>query len=376
MKVPFLIPPSFTPFTSSGDYEQRIEELVTRKYSLSCTEILKNKFYPDSTILLTGSCTHALELAIRAAGLKPGDEVILPSFNYVSGANACVLAGVTPVFCDISEKTLCAGLPEILPHITTKTRAILTVHYASASSDMEELKDYCQKKSILLIEDAAHCPGATFKNKELGSFGDFACLSFGYSKNLSCGEGGALLINNTEYVKSATVAYENGTNRADYHKGLVSKYEWIAPGSNYYPSDYLSIILNEQLVNADTILNKRKSDYNLYLSELSKYIPAESLSMPSGCDSSLNGHIVYILTKDTDTRRDWIQKLEAKGIQTRSHYEPLHASAYGQRFVRSGQTFQITEKMASSILRLPIYQDITEDQILYVCREIVSLYQQ
>lgn len=312
--------------------------------------------------LLTTSCTHALEMAAILLNIKPGDEVIVPSFTFVSTVNAFVLRGAMPVFCDIRPDTL--NLDEtLLPGlITDKTRAIVPVHYAGVGCEMDIILRIAADRGIAVVEDNAHGLFGKYRGKLLGTFGCLATQSFHETKNLHCGEGGALLINDTAYIERAEIIREKGTNRSRFFRGEVDKYSWVDVGSSYLPSDLLAAFLLAQLESREDIQAKRKLLWNRYLQGLSGWATANSVRLPivpQHCEQAY--HMFYILLPSIPARQRLIANLKELGILSVFHYIPLHLSAMGLKMGGRQGVCPVTEDASDRLLRLPFYNDLTED---------------
>jgi dTDP-4-amino-4,6-dideoxygalactose transaminase len=314
-------------------------------------------------ILLTHSCTGALELALLLMNIGEGDEVILPSFTFSSTANAVVLRGATPVFADIDPYTQCLDPNSVANLISNRTRVILPVHYAGVGCDMESLTLLAREHSLAIIEDAAQAIGASINGKSLGTFGELGAFSFHDSKNLSCGEGGALLINNENLIERAEILWEKGTNRSRFLRGEVDKYTWVDVGSSFLPSEVTAAFLLGQLERVEKINNARCDIWNNYYSGFAE---AESLNrctrpyIPDNCIH--NGHIFYLILNDTETRNNLLAYLKAQGIGATFHYVPLHDSPAGKRFGRTPLPLPNTEKAGHCLIRLPIFPEMTSQQ--------------
>ena len=335
-------------------------------FTKDCHKWLENYYGKKS--LLTTSCTHALEMAALLCGIKKGDEVIMPSYTFVSTANAFVLRGAKVVFVDIKPDTMNLDESLIEDAITKKTKAIVAVHYAGISCDMDKLMKIKKKYKLFLIEDAAQAIGSTYKNKKLGTFGDFGCLSFHETKNIHCGEGGALIINNQRFFELAEVIREKGTNRSQFYRGKVDKYRWISMGSSYLPSEFNAAYLLPQLNKLDIITKKRKKLWSRYYQILSKHKAIGLPSLPGY--SSHNGHIFYIKLESHEQRKRLISYLYNKGINASFHYIPLHESRKCKIYNRFNGSDNYTTKESQKLLRLPMYYDLTLGDVDFICRKI------
>lgn len=312
--------------------------------------------------LLTTSCTHALEMAAILLNIKPGDEVIVPAFTFVSTVNAFVLRGAKPVFCDIRPDTLNLDetlLPEL---ITDKTRAIVPVHYAGVGCEMDVIIRIASDRGIAVVEDNAHGLFGSYRGKLLGTFGCLATQSFHETKNLHCGEGGALLINNPAYVERAEIIREKGTNRSRFFRGQVDKYTWVDIGSSYLPSDLLAAFLLAQLESREDIQKKRALTWSRYLQGLSGWAAASSVRLPivpQQCEQAY--HMFYILLPSLAARQRLIAYLKEHGILSVFHYLPLHLSEMGLRMGGQEGACPVTEDASERLLRLPFYNDLGAD---------------
>lgn len=327
------------------------------------------------TALLTNSCTAALEMAAMLADIKAGDEIILPSFTFPSSANAFVRLGAVPVFVDIRADTLNLNEALIETAITPRTRALVAVHYAGIACDMQQLQDICQRHGLLLIEDAAQALMASYHQQPLGSFGDFAAFSFHSTKNIGCGEGGALIIKDKRLLEKAWQLRDKGTNRMAFLRGDVSHYQWLGEGSSYGLSDINAALLLAQLEDADALTQQRLAAWQFYHQAL---LPAETQRLmtrpvaPPACQH--NAHIYYVRLANR-AERDRVQRhMRQAGINACSHYEPLHASPAGLSF---GQvSLPVTEQQAGRLLRLPLWSGITQTQQQEVIERLLGALSQ
>jgi dTDP-4-amino-4,6-dideoxygalactose transaminase len=323
--------------------------------------------------LLTPSCTDALEMAALLLNLKPGDEVIMPSFTFVSTANAVVLRGATPVFVDIRPDTLNIDEKKIEQAITKKTRAIFVVHYAGISCHMNEILKIADQNKIFVVEDAAHGILARYHNRYLGAIGHISSLSFHGTKNIVCGEGGAALINDPELSEQAEIIWEKGTNRSKFFRGLVDKYTWVEVGSSYLPSEVTAAFLLAQLEKGTAINARRLEIWNKYHEAFKSLEESGVIGrpfVPPDCDH--NAHLYYLILPSLEVRTRFIQAMKEKGIGTVFHYVPLHNSPAGLKFGRTSGKLSFTEDLADRQVRLPLWPDLTEEQIQYVIHEVRS----
>jgi dTDP-4-amino-4,6-dideoxygalactose transaminase len=322
-------------------------------------------------VLLTTSCTTALELAALLLDLGPGDEVIMPSFTFVSTANAVVLRGARPVFADIRPDTL--NLDErLLPAIVTpRTRAILPVHYAGVGCEMDAILTVARRHGLEVIEDNAHGLFGAYRGRPLGSLGGLAAQSFHETKNISCGEGGALVINDERYAERAEILREKGTNRSRMFRGLVDKYTWVDVGSSALPSDILAAFLYAQLEARATIQAKRRRIWERYARELPSWARGLGIRLPSvpeHCEQPY--HLFFIVTASLDQRTRLIAHLKQRGILAVFHYLPLHLSEMGQRLGGKPGDCPVTEDLSDRVLRLPLYNDLGETEQAYVIESL------
>ncbi len=321
--------------------------------------------------LLTHSCTAALEMAALLAGVGPGDEVIMPSFTFVSTANAFVLRGARPVFVDVRADTLNLDESKVEAAITRRTRAIVPVHYAGVACEMDVLCGIASRHRVLIIEDAAQGVMSSYKGRPLGSMGQAAALSFHETKNVIAGEGGALAVNAPEWGDRAEILWEKGTNRTQFARGMVDKYTWIDLGSSYLPSEISAAFLWAQLEEAAAITDKRLALWSRYHERLAPFEEAGVLRrpiVPEGCVH--NAHMYYVLVAEPSQRAGLLSALDGHGINAVSHYVPLHGSPAGRRFGRASGSLDVTERVAERLLRLPLWFDMTEDDVSAVTAAI------
>lgn len=319
--------------------------------------------------LLTHSCTAALEIAAILADLQPGDEVIMPSYTFVSTANAFVLRGAVPVFVDIRPDTMNIDETKIDAAITDKTRAIVPVHYAGVGCEMDVIMTIARKYDLLVIEDAAQGIMATYKGRPLGSIGHFGCLSFHETKNIIAGEGGALLINDPELAQRAEIIREKGTNRSQFFRGQVDKYTWVDIGSSYLPSELIAAFLWAQMEEADEITQNRLTIWDKYHHAFSVPESAGKIlrpNIPSACKH--NAHMYYLIFPDLDKRSRCIQHLKQSGISAVFHYIPLHGSPAGKRYGKPAGSMNTTDRVSECLLRLPLWIGMTEEVDIVVDR--------
>lgn len=330
-------------------------------FTKKCTNWIKDNLHVPCA-LMTTSCTHALEMAALLANIQPGDEVILPSYTFVSTADAFVQRGATLVFADIRPDTMNLDENLIEPAITQKTKAIVPVHYAGVSCEMDAIMDIANRHHLVVIEDAAQGFTSTYKGKELGTIGDFGCFSFHETKNFSMGEGGAIVFPDQTNLERAEIYREKGTNRSKFFRGQIDKYTWVDYGSSYLPSDLNAAYLWAQLEQAETITAARMNNYNYYkenLADLAVKGQLELPSIPSHCTH--NAHMFYIKTADLPTRTALSTYLAADGISSVFHYVPLHSAPAGQKFGRFCGEDRYTTKESERLLRLPMYYGLTQE---------------
>lgn len=377
MKIPFNIP------AVVGTEQKYIGDAISRRklcgdnyYTKLCNELIENKYKAQKS-LLTTSCTHALELAAILCDIKPDDEVIMPSYTFVSTANAFVLRGAKIVFVDIRPDTQNIDENLIEKAITDKTKAIVPVHYAGVSCEMDKILEIAKQYNLYVVEDAAQGVNAYYKGQALGTMGDFGCYSFHETKNYTMGEGGALLIRSPKNNIRSEIVREKGTNRAGFLLGMVDKYTWVSEGSSYLPSDLNAAYLYAQLQNADAINEKRRSIWNQYYYLLKDLQDKEKIQLPYiPQDCQHNAHMFYIKSRDIEERTYLIDFLRKKGITAPFHYIPLHSSVQGKKCgVFSGED-RYTTDTSDRLLRLPMYVDLTTSEIEYVCEQIYSFYKE
>ncbi|WP_066646822.1 dTDP-4-amino-4,6-dideoxygalactose transaminase [Christensenella timonensis] len=326
-------------------------------------------------VFLTTSCTHALEMAALLCSIMPGDEVIMPSYTFVSTANAFVLRGAKIVFVDIRPDTMNIDERLVEDAITERTKVIVPVHYAGIPCEMDELNRIAKKHGLLVVEDAAQAVLSRYHGKAAGTLGDFGCFSFHETKNFSMGEGGALLFNSPEYTEEAEIIREKGTNRSKFFRGQVDKYTWMDCGSSYLPSDINAAYLLAQLEQAKEIVGSRMDSWNHYhtgFEKLSEKGLVERPVIPDGCTH--NAHMYYIKVKDLGERTELISFLQSKYIETAFHYIPLHNAPAGKEFGRFHGEDRYTTVESERLLRLPLYYDMNSDDIQYVIRSIYEFY--
>lgn len=338
---------------------------------------LCNRWFEDRLgsrkALLTHSCTGALEMAAILCDIQPGDEVILPSYTFVSTANAFVLRGAVPVFVDIRPDTLNIDETLIEAAITPRTRAIVPVHYAGVPCEMDRIMKIARCHNLLVIEDAAQALLSTYKGRALGSIGHFGCLSFHETKNIISGEGGALLVNDARFTERAEIIREKGTNRSQFFRGEVDKYTWMDIGSSYLPSELVSAFLYAQLERAGDITARRCCICTSYSTQLAPLQQAGQLRIADFNDDS-NGHLYYVIADSLDTRSALIAHLKAQCINPVFHYVPLHSSPAGRKYGRASGGMQVTDDLSERLLRLPLYYEMTDEDVKRISQAILDFF--
>ena len=374
--IPFNIPPYV------GKELEYVKEAMEKNHKIcgdgpftkKCSKWMENKFNVKK-VLLTTSCTHATEMTAILTDIKEGDEVIAPSFTFVSTVNPFVLRGAKIVFIDINPKTMNMDENLIEAAITEKTKAILPVHYAGVACNMDKIMEIAKKYNLIVIEDAAQGVMSEYKGKPLGTIGEYGCFSFHETKNYSMGEGGALLINNKENIEKAEIIREKGTNRSRFFRGQVDKYTWVDKGSSYLPSELNAAYLYAQLENADIIYNDRMNTWNKYkelLQELEDKNLIELQYIPEDCKH--NAHMFYIKCKDLDERTNLINFLKENNINAVFHYIPLHSAEAGIKFGRFHGEDKYTTKESERLLRLPLYYGLKEEDVEFTSSKIKEFY--
>ena len=335
-------------------------------FTKKCTEWIRGVLHTKYA-LLTTSCTHALEMAAYLSDIRPGDEVIMPSYTFVSTADAFVLRGARIVFVDIRPDTMNIDETLIEDAITDKTRAIVPVHYAGVACEMDTILDLAENYHLKVVEDAAQGVHAYYKGKALGTLGDFGCFSFHETKNYSMGEGGAILFQKDEYLERAEILREKGTDRSKFFRGQIDKYTWVGYGSSYLPSDLNAAYLYAQLEACGEIDARRMAVWNLYHRRLRPLSEAGLLDQPVVPEyAQHNAHMYYIKVKDLDTRSRLIRFLREKGVSSVFHYIPLHTARAGRKFGRFHGTDRWTTRESERLLRLPMYYALSLEEADYV----------
>ncbi len=344
------------------------------EFTKKCNRWLEDKTGAEKA-LLTTSCTHSLEMAALLLDIQPGDEVIMPSFTFVSTADAFVLRGAKIVFVDIRPDTMNIDETLIEQAITEKTKAIVPVHYAGVSCEMDTIMDIARRHNLAVVEDAAQGVMAEYKGRALGTMGSFGCYSFHETKNYSMGEGGALLINNADDIENAEIIREKGTDRSRFLRGQVDKYTWVTYGSSYLPSDMNAAFLLAQLEQADKINDDRLASWQRYydgLSDLQKQGKVTLPFVPEECKH--NAHMFYIKTANLDERTRLIEFLKENGVGAVFHYVPLHSAPAGKKFgVFCGED-KYTTSESDKLVRLPMYYGLTKDDTDYIIEKVYAFY--
>jgi len=376
MKIPFNKP------TTVGAELANIADTLTRGhlsgdgyYTKRCHQWLEQRLNCEHA-LLTHSCTGALEIAAILCDLAPGDEVIMPSYTFVSTANAFVLRGAVPVFVDVKHDTINMDETLIEAAITPRTRAIAVVHYAGLACEMDSIMAIAARHNLLVVEDAAQALLATYKGRNLGTIGHLGCFSFHETKNLLSGEGGALLINDKRFAERAEIIREKGTNRSRFLRGEVDKYTWVDIGSSYLPSDLIAAFLDAQLAHADEVIARRRAIWARYHAGLSELAAVGEIELPieAPVDCGPNGHLFYVLAESMDTRIALASHLKLRDVFAVSHYVPLHSSPAGSKWGRVGSTMEVTDDLYERLLRLPIYYAMTDVQVDTVIDSVKQFY--
>lgn len=380
MKVPF------NQVFYTGEEMEYIKDALARReltgdgfYTKQVSSLLEKKFGINK-VLMTTSGTHALEMAAQLAGLKPGDEVIMPSFTFPSTANAVMKLGARPVFAEIKEDTLNIDPLDIERKITGKTRAIIPVHYAGIGCEMDRIMELAKMHGLMVIEDAAQAVNARYKDRFLGTWGDIGCYSFHGTKNYISGEGGAIAINSSNpiIIKKAEIIREKGTNKAQFLRGEVEKYSWVEQGSSYLPSDLLMAFLYAQLNQLEEIKSRRRIIHDYYTEQLKNYLDSGLIrgitTVPGDCDS--NYHLFYLLFESEKIRDAVIFKLQRSGISAVIHYIPLHSSIMGRRLGYKAGDLPITEKVSNCLMRLPLYTGMKKEEMEYVVTKLREIFKE
>lgn len=364
-----------------GNELEYIEKAITSKkicgdgqLTKECSKLMETRFDVEK-VLMTTSCTHALEMTAILANIEAGDEVIMPSYTFVSTANAFAIRGAKIVFVDIRPDTMNIDEKLIEDAITEKTKAIVVVHYAGVACEMDTIMEIAKQNDLFIIEDAAQGVMSKYKGAYLGTIGDFGCYSFHETKNYSMGEGGALLINAEKYIDRAEIIREKGTNRSQFFRGQIDKYSWMDIGSSYLPSELNVAYLLPQLINADEINSNRLESWNYYyksLTELSDKGHIELPIIPEHCEH--NAHMFYIKVKNLDERSRLLDMLKDGGVNAVFHYVPLHSAPAGLKHASFHGEDKYTTKESERLVRLPLYYNIDKKDIDYVVKMITDFY--
>lgn len=373
--IAFNIPPHV------GTEENNITAAIAQKkicgdgmFTKKCNSWIEQKTSSPKA-LLTTSCTHALEMAALLANIKQGDEVIMPSYTFVSTADAFVLRGATAVFVDIRPDTMNIDETLIEDAITPGTKAIVPVHYAGVGCEMDTITEIARRHNLTVVEDNAQGIMSTYKGQALGTFGTFGCLSFHETKNYSMGEGGALLINDENCIERAEIIREKGTDRSKFLRGQIDKYTWVEYGSSYLPSELNAAYLYAQLEQADKINNDRLASWNRYYENMKPLADKGVIELPFIPEYCVhNAHIFYIKAKNIDERTRLITFLKENGINSAFHYIPLHSAPAGKKYGRFHGEDKFTTKESERLLRLPMYYGLTCNDVEYVCDMIARFY--
>ncbi len=374
-KIPFNIPPYVE--TAAGYIQECVKNQKIcgdGSYTAKCSEWIKKKT-ETAGCMLTTSCTHATEMAALLTGVGSGDEVIMPSYTFVSTANAFVLRGAVPVFVDIRPDTMNLDETKIESAITGRTKGIVPVHYAGVACEMDTIMDIAARHGLWVIEDAAQGILASYKGRALGTIGDYGCFSFHETKNYSMGEGGALLIRDKEKLEDAEIIREKGTNRSQYYRGQVDKYRWMNVGSSYLPSDMNAAYLYAQLEIADEINDARLAVWNHYYERLKPLAEQGQIELPVvPGDCVHNAHMFYIKLENLEKRTAFIEYMKKQGIMTVFHYVPLHTAPAGRQFGRFHGEDVYTTKESERLVRLPMYYGLTMEQVDLICDKAAAFF--
>ncbi|MCP3982760.1 MAG: dTDP-4-amino-4,6-dideoxygalactose transaminase [bacterium] len=344
-------------------------------FTRKCSEFLEN-LSSSPRVLMTPSCTASLEMAALLCGLEEGDEVILPSFTFVSTANCFVQSGARPVFVDVRPDTLNLDESRIEAAVTPRTRAIFVVHYAGVACEMDPILEIAERHGLRVVEDAAQGVNATYHGRPLGGIGDLGTYSFHETKNFTCGEGGALCINDPELIERAEIIRDKGTNRQAFSRGEIAKYTWVDHGSSYVPSELSCAFLLAQLEQMERITKRRQEIYERYMEGLAPLGASGVLSLPKtppGCE--INYHMFQVLLADTPTRSALIDHLKQRGILAVFHYVPLHLAPMGRRYGWKDGDLPVTEEMADRLLRLPFYFELSAEAQDEVIRAVHGFFE-
>lgn len=347
--------------SGDGEFTKRCHKLLSEKYGFK-------------KVLLTTSCTDALEACAILLNIQPGDEVIAPSYTFVSTVNAFVLRGAKIVFADSEASTGNIDATKIEALITPRTKAIVPVHYAGVACDMDAIMQIAKKHNLYVVEDAAQAIDSYYKGKPLGSIGHLAAFSFHDTKNIISGEGGMLVVNDPQFEKRAEIIREKGTNRSAFFRGEVDKYGWVDAGSSFLPSEITAAVLLAQLENINEIQNKRRQLWDVYFENLQPLVQKGFLQLPHIPDyATNNAHMFYIVLKDLDTRTGLINHLKSNNVHAVFHYLSLHKSAFYES-KHDGRELPVSDKLTNTLLRLPMYYDLSKEQVALVCKNITDYF--
>lgn len=376
MRIPFNQPPK-----SSNEEKYILQAIANKKlsgeghFNKKCAEWF-NQNLPTLMTIITPSCTSALEMAMVLTNIGPGDEVILPSFTFTSTANVVALYGATPVFVDVDARTMNIDPKAIEKAINPRTKVIMPVHYAGVGCEMDAIMDLAEKHKIWVVEDAAQGIFASYKGKALGTWGHMAAFSFHETKNIVCGEGGALTINDPTLVARAEIVRDKGTNRQQFLNGQVDKYTWQDKGSSYLLSELAAAFLLAQLEDGELITNQRRQVWQRYydgLATLEKAGRLQRMIVPQ--EAKPNAHIFYMLLNSAEVRADLWKYLKEHGIQSTTHYVPLHSAPAGVRYGRVAGAMTITDDLANRLLRLPLFADLSIEDADFVLEKVYQYFQ-
>jgi dTDP-4-amino-4,6-dideoxygalactose transaminase len=370
-KIPFNRP--YTTGEESGYIQEAIDNLHLSgngAFTERCSRWMEERL-GCVRAFLTPSGTSALEMATLVAGLGPGDEVLMPSFTFPTTASSVALRGAVPVFVDIREDTLNLDERLVEAGVTSRTRAIMPVHYAGVACELEGLSEIATRYGLVMIEDAAQAFSAAYRDLPLGTIGDLGCLSFHETKNLTCGEGGALLVNRADWAERAEILQEKGTNRSKFLRGQVDKYTWIALGSSFLTSDINAAFLWAQILHVEEILKRRTAIWSAYHERLAPLEASARLRRPTvPHECAHNAHMYYVLVDDRACRDRLIRTLAAQNIYALFHYVPLHSSVAGERFGRVAGELPVTDRTSETLVRLPLWVEMSEPDVERVCRAV------
>ena len=371
--IPFNVP-----FITPRDFDYCRAALEERhlsgdgRFTAKASELLAG-IIPGTQSLLTTSCTHALELAALLLELEPGDEVIMPSYTFVSTANVFALRGAVPVFVDVRPDTLNIDETLVEGAVTPRTRAIAVVHYGGIAAEMDSITDIADRFGLAVVEDNAHGLGGVYKDRALGSLGSMAAQSFHSTKNIQCGEGGALVISDPGLMPAAEIAREKGTNRTAFRRGEIDKYTWLALGSSFLPGELLAGVLTAQLEHFDQIQRERQRVWNTYHESLAHWAANNEVQTPQPPPYVQHpAHLYHLVLPNPATQQGMIKHLRGLGIMAVGHYVPLHNSPAGLRFGRPGSDCPVTESVSDCLIRLPLYPDLTESAVGRVVEAVTS----